>query len=49
MSIFQKWLRKFGEKRAESIMMQMPKKSFKKSLHNFFGRFFGAFSIIIRR
>jgi len=36
MSIFQKWLLKFCKKRAESIMMQIPKKSFKMSLHNFF-------------
>jgi hypothetical protein len=36
MSIFQKWLPKFGKKRAESIMVQIPKKSLKKSLHNFF-------------
>jgi hypothetical protein len=36
MSIFQKWLPKFGKKRAESIMVQIPKKSLKKSLHIFF-------------
>jgi hypothetical protein len=49
MSILQKWLPKFVEKRAESMMLQIQKKSRKKPLHNFFGRFFSAFWVIIGR
>jgi hypothetical protein len=45
MSIFQKWLPKFDEKRAESIMLQIPKKSLKKSLHIFLVDFLALFGL----